>query len=65
MADTMREESRLLTVEEAGQLLGIGRSSVYKLIKAGHLQPVPLRGLQVTRLRRSDVLALIGEDDDD
>lgn len=40
-------ERILLTVEEAGQLLGIGRTKTYALVKSGELESV-----QIGRLRR-------------
>ena len=40
-------ERILLTVEEAGQLLGIGRTKTYALVKCGELESV-----QIGRLRR-------------
>ena len=56
-------DARLLTVRQAAQVLGLGRSTVYELIAAGELETVsigrsrrvPLDALRefVTALRRS------------
>jgi excisionase family DNA binding protein len=46
-------ERVLLTPEEAGERLGIGRTTVYALIKAGELDSV-----QIGRLRRIPVTAI-------
>src|SRR3954468_11910189 len=44
------DESLLLTPEEAAQLLRIGRTTIYALMKAGDLRPVHIgRGCRVTR----------------
>ncbi len=49
----------LLTVEEAAKLLGISRCSVWRAIRAGRLKKIELYpGFE--RLRRSDVIALVG-----
>ena len=46
-ATRVMPERVLLTPEEAGELLGVGRSTVYALMKAGDLKSV-----QIGRLRR-------------
>ena len=46
-------ERILLTPEEAGERLGVGRTTVYALIKAGELESV-----QIGRLRRIPVVAV-------
>lgn len=44
-------------IPEAAQMLGIGRSSVYQLINAGHLKPVKLAGR--TLITRAALQALL------
>lgn len=48
---------RLYDVRQAAELLGIGRTNVYKLLKAGHLHSVRVGRLR--RIRRSDLDAYI------
>lgn len=45
--------AKALTVEEAADLMGIGRTRVYELIKAGDLKSVQIGRLR--RVRREDV----------
>lgn len=52
-------ERRTYTVEEAGQLLGIGRGAAYAAVHSGELESVRLgRRILVPRAR---LLALLGE----
>lgn len=48
---------RLYDVRQAAQVLGIGRTNVYKLLKDGHLPSVRVGRLR--RIRRSDLDAYI------
>ena len=48
---------RLLTVDEVGERLGMGRSSVYKLMEEGKLRSVKLGSLR--RIWDKDVRELI------
>jgi excisionase family DNA binding protein len=50
-------EPLLHTIEEAGQILGLGRSSIYKLIEQGHLEAV--RILTATRITGTSIRALL------
>ena len=45
------------TVNQAATQLGIGRTSIYALIKIGELTPIKLR--QRTLLRHEDLVALL------
>ena len=45
------------TVKQAAAQLGIGRTSIYELIKTGDLTPIKLR--QRTLLRHEDLVALL------
>lgn len=45
------------TVNQAAAQLGIGRTSIYALIKIGELTPIKLR--QRTLLRHDDLVALL------
>lgn len=45
------------TVNQAAAQLGIGRTSIYALIKIGELTPIKLR--QRTLLRHEDLVALL------
>jgi excisionase family DNA binding protein len=56
------QQPLLVTADEAARILGIGRTSVYRLMQTGDLRPVKLGDLRATRFRRRDVLALIGEE---
>lgn len=50
------ERPEALTVEQVGNLLGISRSTIYKMAKAGQLTKLKLAGC--TRFSRSEVEAL-------
>jgi excisionase family DNA binding protein len=52
------KDSDLIVVEEAADLIRIGKRNVYRLIVAGELPSVK-HGRRYTRLKRSDVLAFI------
>ena len=58
MADTINTARQLsYTVKQAAAQLGIGRTSIYALIKTGELTPIKLR--QRTLLRHEDLVALL------
>lgn len=58
MADTNNAARQLsYTVKQAAAQLGIGRTSIYELIKTGDLTPIKLR--QRTLLRHDDLVALL------
>lgn len=50
-------ESLVLTVEEAADLLKVGRTTVYDLIRTGRLSSIMIGRLR--RIRHSDVLAYL------
>ena len=49
-------ERPFLTAEEAAPLLGVSRSSVYRMIKAGQLPTIQLGGLRSTRIVPAELL---------
>ena len=58
MADTNNAACQLsYTVNQAAAQLGIGRTSMYALIKTGDLTPIKLR--QRTLLRHDDLVAML------
>ena len=58
MADTNNAACQLsYTVNQAAAQLGIGRTSIYELIKTGDLTPIKLR--QRTLLRHDDLAAML------
>ena len=58
MADTSNATRQLsYTVKQAAAQLGIGRTSMYALIKTGDLTPIKLR--QRTLLRHDDLVAML------
>ena len=58
MADTNNAARQLsYTVNQAATQLGIGRTSIYTLIKTGELTPIKLR--KRTLLRHEDLVALL------
>ena len=58
MADTNNAARQLsYTVMQAAAQLGIGRTSIYALIKTGDLTPIKLR--QRTLLRHDDLVAML------
>lgn len=48
----------LLTVQDVAGILGVSRATVYALVKAKELAPVPLP-IRKTRFRAGDIVALI------
>ena len=44
--------------------LGVGRTTIYALVKSDDLVPIRIGKIRATRFRRRDVLALAGEDID-
>ena len=58
MAETINAARQLsYTVNQAAAQLGIGRTSIYALIKTGELTPIKLR--KRTLLRHEDLVALL------
>ena len=58
MADTNNAARQLsYTVKQAAAQLGIGRTSIYALIKTGALTPIKLR--RRTLLRHEDLVAML------
>lgn len=53
--------SRLLRLSEAARYLGVGRTTVYELIRKGVLSSVILPGLRGLRFDRTDVDRLIDQ----
>lgn len=53
-------ESRVLTVEEAADLLSVGRTTVYDMMKSGQLNSILIGRLR--RIRYTDLLAYLHED---
>lgn len=52
----MDERDELLTMDEAARLMGVGRSTAYRLKDEGSLRVVQPRGLKrKLRVRRSEV----------
>ena len=49
-------EQPFLTAAEAAPLLGVSRSSVYRMIKAGQLPIIQLGGLRSTRIVTAELL---------
>ncbi len=49
-------ERPFLTAEEAAPLLGVSRSSVYRMIRAGQLPTIQLGGLRSTRIVTAKLL---------
>lgn len=47
------------SVKEAGEALGVGRTTIYELLKDGRLKRVKIGA--VTVIPRSSMLALLGE----
>ncbi len=54
-----RGRTRLLSVSQVQDQLGVSRRTVYRLVSAGDLSPIKLRGM--LRFRVSDVERLIAE----
>ena len=46
----VNKECRLVTYTEAAQLLNLSRQTVYKLVKQGRLETVPINGARRIRL---------------
>ena len=58
MSNTNQTAQQLsYTVNQAAAQLGIGRTSIYELIKTGDLTPIKLR--QRTLLRHDDLVAML------
>ena len=58
MSNTNQAAQQLsYTVKQAAAQLGIGRTSIYELIKTGDLAPIKLR--QRTLLRHDDLVAML------
>jgi excisionase family DNA binding protein len=55
---TTTERPALLTLRQAGEMLGLSYSTMKRVIAAGALEPVRIKGLR-PRYRRVDVEALI------
>jgi len=51
------DSCRLVTFSEAARLLNISRTSIWRLVRAGHLKPATL--LTARRLRESDLRNLV------
>jgi excisionase family DNA binding protein len=49
-------ERPFLTAEEVAPLLGVSRSNVYRMIKAGQLPTIQLGGLRSTRIVTAELL---------
>jgi excisionase family DNA binding protein len=49
-------ERPFLTAAEAAPLLGVSRSNVYRMIKAGQLPTIQLGGLRSTRIVTAELL---------
>ena len=49
-------EQPFLTAAEAAPLLGVSRSNVYRMIKAGQLPTIQLGGLRSTRIVTAELL---------
>lgn len=49
-------EQPFLTAEEAAPLLGVSRSSVYRMIRSGQLPTIQLGGLRSTRILTAELL---------
>lgn len=64
-ADEIRRLPAALTVIQAADLLGIGRSSAYQAVKAGTWPTRVLRIGRTIRIPSAEVLALLGIDTDD
>ncbi len=57
-------EKQMLTDKEVAEMLGLGKSTVWKFVKDGHL-PAPIRLGRATRWRKSDIVAIMSQDDPD
>lgn len=53
MASVNLRDRVAVTPAEAGELLGVGRATVYRLVKAGHLRPIV--GLRTIRIARVEL----------
>lgn len=52
-------EKPFLTADEAAPLLGISRSSVYRMIRDGQLPTIQLGGLRSTRIKTAELLRTV------
>ena len=50
-----------ITATAAAAILGVGRSTVFELARAGHIRRVHLPGMRRPRLLRADVERLVAE----
>ena len=50
-----------ITAATAAELLGVGRSTIFELARAGHIRRVRLPGMRRPRLLRADVERLVTE----
>jgi len=48
---TREEDTRLITYTEAARRLNLSRPTVYRLVKQGRLDPIPLDGVNRIRLQ--------------
>ena len=49
-------DRRLVTISGAAKLLGVGRNTIYRLIKAGRLETVRLNGVSRIPMRSIDAM---------
>jgi Helix-turn-helix domain len=57
---TTKERSALITGVEAQAILGISRATFQRLVAAGGLERVRIKGLGWDKYRRADVEKLVG-----
>lgn len=58
-AQVTEERSALITGREAQRILGIGKATFQRLVGAGGLEPVRIKGLGWPKYRRADVERLV------
>ncbi|MET0564487.1 MAG: helix-turn-helix domain-containing protein [Gaiellaceae bacterium] len=61
MTTEAQERPALLSQRQAGEILGLSRMSMQRLIAAGSLKPVRIAGLKRPRYRTADIETLIRE----
>lgn len=49
-------DRRLMTISGAARLLGVGRNTIYRLIRAGRLETVRLNGVSRVPMRSIDAM---------
>ena len=54
-----KEASKWVSINEACEILGITRPSIYRLVKNGILPAYRIKGVRGMKFKREDVLALI------